>query len=182
MKHLNETVTYLEMTAAADLLPARHPAGEIEVRQAEIPCPELNRYFYTAIGGDWYWIDRLPWTYEQWLCQIARRGYETWVAYLRGTPIGYFELDVDGNGDVEIAYFGVLPHFSGQGIGGHLLTTAIRRAWAKRPSRVWLHTSSFDHPRALGNYLARGFRVVKTETFAKEIPEQPPGAWPGANR
>ncbi len=27
-------------------------------------CPELNRFFYKAIGGDWYWIDRLPWTYE----------------------------------------------------------------------------------------------------------------------
>jgi hypothetical protein len=28
---------------------------------------------------------------------------------------------------------------------------------------VWLHTSSFDHPQALANYLARGFRVYDTE-------------------
>jgi hypothetical protein len=30
---------------------------------------------------------------------------------------------------------------------------------------VWLHTCSFDHPAALPNYLARGFRVFKTESY-----------------
>jgi hypothetical protein len=30
-------------------------------------------------------------------------------------------------------------------------------------NRVWLHTSSLDHPRALPNYHRRGFRTFKTE-------------------
>jgi len=28
-------------------------------------------------------------------------------------------------------------------------------------SRVWLHTCTLDHPSALANYKARGFRIFK---------------------
>ena len=177
-----ETTTYLEMTDRSELIPAKRPSVEIEVKQAEIPSPELNRFFYTTIGGDWYWIDRVPWTYEQWMTYLTRPGHETWVAYVRGTPVGYFELDGESAGHIELAYFGILPQFTGQGIGGYLLTVAVNRAWEKNPARVWLHTSSFDHPQALKHYLARGFRVVKSETCPKELPDHLPGPWPGANR
>ncbi|MER0684083.1 GNAT family N-acetyltransferase, partial [Pseudomonas aeruginosa] len=27
----------------------------------------------------------------------------------------------------------------------------------------WVHTCTFDHPAALGNYQARGFRIFKQE-------------------
>jgi GNAT superfamily N-acetyltransferase len=91
-------------------------------------------------------------------------------------------LDAGPDGDIELASFGILPQFTGQGLGGHLLTCAVRRAWQGGASRVWLHTSSFDHPWALRNYLARGFRIVKTETSPKELPDGPPGPWPGAQR
>lgn len=177
---LQETTTYLEMTERSELIPAKTPALTIQIEQAEIPCPELNRFFYAAIGGDWYWIDRLVWSYQQWMAALTRPGHETWVAYRQGNPVGYFELDGESGGDIELAYFGILPQFIGQGIGGYLLTVAIRRAWEKTSRRVWLHTSSFDHPQALRNYLARGFRVTKTETSWKDLPDQPPGPWPGA--
>lgn len=179
---LEETTTYLEMTDRSEMVPAKSPAVEIDVRQADIACPELNRFFYTAIGGDWYWIDRLSWTYEQWMAAITQPGHETWVAYLKGNPVGYFELDGGSGGDIELAYFGILPQFTGQGMGGSLLTVAINRAWEQGAKRVWLHTSSFDHPQALKNYQARGFRVVKTETSRKDVPNHPPGPWFGANR
>jgi len=54
-----ETITYLEMTDRSQLVPAKHPEVKVDIQQAEIPCPELNRFFYTAVGGDWYWLDRL---------------------------------------------------------------------------------------------------------------------------
>jgi ribosomal protein S18 acetylase RimI-like enzyme len=172
--HVDETVTYLEMTAPAELIPPRKPVVDAEVKRVEIPCPELNRYFYMAVGGEWNWIDRLPWSHEQWLAYVTRPGLETWVAYLRGTPAGYFELDGESAGDIELAYFGILPQFVGQGLGGYLLTAAVNRAWEKLPKRVWVHTSSFDHPQALPNYLARGFRIVKRETAPKELPDPAP--------
>ena len=52
---------------------------------------------------------------------------------------------------VEIAFFGLLPQFIGKGLGGYLLSEAIRKAWDLDASRVWVHTCTLDHPRALGN-------------------------------
>jgi GNAT superfamily N-acetyltransferase len=70
------------------------------------------------------------------------------------------------NDEVEIAYFGLLLKFIGRGLGGALLTSAIENAWAwsPTPSRVWVHTCNRDHPSALANYQARGFKIYKTVT------------------
>ena len=169
----------LEMTSPEDLLPGR-PADGLEIRQARIPCPELNRFLYTAVGGDWFWTDRLDWTYGQWLAWLDRPEVETWVGYVEGTPAGYFELERQPGGNVELAYFGLLPRFIGRGLGGALLTAAVWRAWAMGASRVWVHTCSLDGPASLANYQARGFRLYRTETFSKDFPDEPPGPWPGA--
>lgn len=177
-----ETTYYLEMTSPEELIPAREPEVPVTIQHARVPLPELNRFLYTAVGGDWWWIDRLGWTWEDWSAQLARPGYETWVAFVEGTPAGYFELEGTTGGDVELVFFGLLPAFVGRGIGGHLLTAAVRRAWEKGARRVWVHTSSFDHPAALTNYQARGFRLVRAEESVKELPAEPPGPWPGANR
>lgn len=152
--------------------------------KAGIPLPELNRFFYAAVGGDWYWIDRLPWTWGQWRAWVDRPELETWVAYQAGTPAGYFELEYQPGNSVEIVYFGVLKAFAGVGLGGYLLTQATHRAWQMRPGvqRVWVHTCSLDHPGALRNYLARGFSVFSEEETMVDLPDQPPGPWPGAER
>jgi GNAT superfamily N-acetyltransferase len=173
----------LEMTSPDQLRPSAPRSAGFRVEQARIPSPELNRFLYTAVGGDWWWIDRLSWTYERWLAWLDRPEVETWIGYLDGTPAGYFELEsqtVAGRVQVELAYFGLLPGFIGRGVGGALLTAAIERAWAMGASRVWVHTCSLDAPAALTNYKARGFRLYRTDKVAKNFPEQPPGPWPGA--
>ena len=86
-----------------------------------------------------------------------------WIAYSRGTPVGYFELENHGDGSVQIVCLGLLPQFIGQGLGGHLVTAAVERAWSVGASRVWLDTATDDHPAALPNYLHRGFRVYREE-------------------
>src|SRR5439155_10717734 len=143
-----------------------------------LACPEFNRFFYTAVGGAWYWIDRLRWTYDRWLRYLDRPELETWAVYHAGTPAGYFELEQQGPAGGEVAYFGLLPRFVGLGLGGALLTAAVERAWQLTTTRVWLHTCSLDHPRALANYLTRGFRIYKEEIADEELPEQSPGPWP----
>jgi GNAT superfamily N-acetyltransferase len=175
-------IYHLEMTSPADLRPSPARAAGFRVERARIPTPELNRFFYTAVGGDWYWIDRLGWTLEQWRAWVDRPELETWIGYLEGTPAGYFELERQPGGQVELVYFGLLPGFLGRGIGGALLTAAVERAWAMGASRVWVHTCSLDGPAALRNYEARGFRRYKTETVEKDFPEEPPGPWLGARR
>jgi GNAT superfamily N-acetyltransferase len=190
MVRVEITTWYLEQTDPAQLQPAGVPADPVTVTRAQLPSPELNRYLYTAVGGDWFWLDRLPWTWRQWHDWLDRPGVETWVATVRGTPVGYAELDGYRDGAVELAYFGVLPGFVGRGIGGHLLTVALREAWALagrwpgRPPvrRVWVHTCTLDGPAALGNYQARGMRLYRTERSTQDLPAEPPGPWPGAGR
>jgi len=102
------------------------------------------------------------------------------VAYVSGTPAGYFELEMQAGGNVEIVYFGLLPQFIGRGLGGALLTATVERAWALGAHRVWVHTCSLDHPNALPGYQARGFRVFNIAHTEEELPERSPGLWPGA--
>jgi ribosomal protein S18 acetylase RimI-like enzyme len=177
---VNVTTWYLEMLSPGDLRPSTSVRPDVIVTRAEIPSPELNRFLYTAVGGDWHWADRLGWSYDRWLAYLERAELETWVAYVSGTPAGYVELEAQPDGNVELAYFGLIPRFIGQRIGGHLLSVGIARGWAMEARRVWVHTCSLDSPHALRNYTARGFRIYNEETKLVEIANEPPGPWPGA--
>jgi GNAT superfamily N-acetyltransferase len=155
---------YLEMTDPAQLIGSPSPSPDWTVRRVGLPCPELNRFFYYEVGAKWSWVDRLDWTDDKWLGYVGRPDLETWVAYLSGTPVGYFELEAQPAGDVQLMYFGLLPRFIGRGCGGPLLTAAIEQAWQMGPRRVWVHTCSMDHPSALANYQARGFKIFEQNT------------------
>lgn len=178
--HLEVTTWYLDMRSPAQCHPKYADNPQLSIVQAKVPSPELSRFLYTAVGGNWYWLDRLSWTYSEWLSYLKRPQLETWVAYLSGTPAGYVELEAQPAGNIEIVYFGLLPQFIGQGIGGHLLTHGIERAWEMGGKRVWVHTCSLDGPQALRNYLRRGFQLYHTETQMETLPDQPVGPWVGA--
>ncbi|MEV4940200.1 GNAT family N-acetyltransferase [Streptomyces zaomyceticus] len=183
------TTWSLEQTSPSDLRPATPPEGDdITIRRAEVPSAEFSRFLYTAVGGDIRWADRLSLTYKQWQEIVEKPGAEIWVAYDRGTPAGYVELDPQDDGVVEIVYFGLIPAFRGRRIGGHLLSVGVARAWdlaARWPERdatkrVWLHTCSLDGPHAMANYERRGFRLFDTKAEETEETETP-GPWPGAH-
>jgi ribosomal protein S18 acetylase RimI-like enzyme len=174
------TRTHLEMTSPSQLRPAQGSPQPFDLVQARIPSPELNRNLYAAVGARWWWCDRLPWTRAQWLAHLDRPDLETWVAYVSGTPAGYFELERQPGPNVEIAYIGLLPQFIGQRLGAHLVTAAVRRAWDMGAGRVSLNTCDLDHPAALANYEARGFTVFRVEQLVEQLPDSPLEIWPGA--
>ena len=99
----------------------------------------------------------------EWIDYVESDSLRTYVAYYDGSPAGYFELRHDRLNDVEITYFGLAPKFIGRGLGGYLLTVALKQAWALSPHRVWVHTCSRDHASALPNYQARGFKIYREE-------------------
>jgi GNAT superfamily N-acetyltransferase len=173
------TTWYLEMTDPGRLPPAPAPLPDLEVRQAELPSPELSRALYTGVGSDWHWTDRLGWSWRRWQDHLARPEVETWVAWVRGTPAGYAELERAGEA-VQIASFGLLPAFIGRGLGSRLLDAAVRRAWALGPRRVWLHTCSLDGPAALPTYRGRGFEVYDVRTDRVVLSPERLEPWPGA--
>jgi ribosomal protein S18 acetylase RimI-like enzyme len=174
------TTYYLEILDPRNLRPKRSPRTDVALVGITPPMPELNRFFYATAGASWYWTDRLPWTYQQWLDYLDRPALETWMLTIAGVPAGYFELESQPEGNVEIVYFGLLPYFVGGGLGGHLLTAAIERGFATGARRVWVHTCTLDHPQALANYQARGMVLYKEETEIKDGAERPSGPWPGA--
>ncbi len=174
------TTTHLEMTDPKALQPARTSDTPFQLMQAEIACPELNRFLYTAIGADWIWYSRLAWDAARWLTYLDRAELETWIAYVSGTPAGYFELERQASGNIEIVHFGLLPSFVGQGLGGPFLFATIQRAWNMGAKRVWVHTCDLDHPHALKNYQARGFQIYRTEENMENLPDHPLEPWPGA--
>jgi GNAT superfamily N-acetyltransferase len=169
------------MSDPSQLRPGREPDVEASFVRAGRPAPELSRFFYRAVGGDWYWLDRIDWTSDQWAAWVSAPGYELWTCWVDGVPAGYAELDRAPDGDVEVAYFGVLPGFAGVGLGGWLLTRAVERAWAVEGTRrVWLHTCELDSPHALANYLARGFVARGTSVEYWDTTDPSPGPWRGS--
>jgi len=158
------TTYYLEMKTAFSLRSKEDSAG-LEIHECEIKKFQLNRFLYHFVGEAWEWTDNLFWSDEQWKAYAENDNLRTWVAYYKGSPAGYYELQQQEGGDVEIAYFGLAPHFIGRGFGGYLLSHAVKAGWGwEGTRRVWVHTCTLDHPGALQNYKARGFEIYRVET------------------
>jgi GNAT superfamily N-acetyltransferase len=167
---------YLELRDPAALRPAR--ASELGARVERLdPCPtDVYRALYRDVGERWHWRDRLAWSDDQLARHLARDEVSIFAARVRDDVAGYFELERHGDGSIEIAYFGLRPEFFGRGLGGELLTRAVEHAWRLGAARVWLHTCSLDSPRALPNYLARGFQPFKEEWYTTEVPATSAGS------
>ena len=127
--------------------------------------PSFWRYLYTEVGRTYRWVDRLAWTDEEIRGYLNDPAVSLWLLTVANAPAGYFELRCDSKESIEIAYFGLLGEFTGRGLGGHLLTSAVEAAWDLGATRVWLHTSTLDHPSALPNYQSRGFTPFRTENY-----------------
>jgi ribosomal protein S18 acetylase RimI-like enzyme len=171
------TVNYLEMHSPDALVPGRPPPHPVTVERLPPDAVDLFRFIWLEIGAPYGWTGRVRWSSEQWAQRLRRDDVEVWIARVATEVAGMVELELQPGGDTEIAVFGLLPAFVGRGFGGHLLTVAARLAWhAERRDglltrRVWLHTSSLDHPHALANYLRRGFRVFRTDRRARKAPD-----------
>jgi GNAT superfamily N-acetyltransferase len=155
--------TYLEMHSPGNLHPQHCTDPKFLVRQKTEPDWRFNRDLYFAVGANWSWTDKQPWSDQQWKEYACAPELRTFAAYQGESLAGYYELRADEDDAVEIAYFGLLPEFVGRGFGGPLLTSALVEAWRMRPKvrRVWVHTCNRDHPRALANYQARGLEIYK---------------------
>jgi GNAT superfamily N-acetyltransferase len=165
MPPLQVTRTYLEMTSPEDLRMDAAPVPAPRIERLD-QCPaSFFRYLYAEVGRAFHWTDRLGWSDQKIMSHLSAARISLWLMPWHGAPAGYFELCRHADDSVEIAYFGLLPEFIGRGWGKYLLTTAAKTAWDQRPRRVWLHTCTLDHPAALPNYLSRGFRPVREETY-----------------
>ena len=164
------TRTYLEISTLRQLVwgQSTHSAATLDRID---PCTVAHwRALYRQIGAPWHWHDRDAWDDDTLTAHLARpdvRVYrvtadlgEAWT-----DAAGFFELERHGDGSVEIAYLGLDPRLLGRRLGGWLVAQAVETAFAWGAVRVWLHTCTLDAPAALPNYLARGFRILREETY-----------------
>ena len=197
------TTWYLHYQGAPQALPG-WPADCL-LMEATIPSPELSQFLFTAVGNHWQWFSRLSWDYQQWLSYLSNESVRTWVLYQSGTPAGFIELNLhppvdecgqhltlpsaDTAASVELKFFGLLPAFTGRGLGPKLAQAAIALAqqWlatnitggsnnTDSNNKIWVHTCSADHPAALATYQKAGFVIYHNEQETAEIPEDYPEA------
>jgi len=170
MSAVDVTITYLEMEHPAMLRAAPAVRQDAVLEREQPPSPATAARFYRDVGLAYHWLDRAHWTDAQWRDDLAPAGTELWVLRVAGAEAGFFLLTLPAPRTREILYLGLLPGFEGQGLGAHLLRCAVERAWEAGADRVTVNTCTLDHPRALPNYLARGFEIVRTRTERRELP------------
>jgi GNAT superfamily N-acetyltransferase len=160
----SETICF-EMTHSDQLVPGRATPLPVELLSVTPISALAVRATYKRVFLPYGSAGRASWSEAQWVQELASPNVHAWLART-DEIIGLVELDAEPNGDVGIVVFGVIPEVIGNGYGGALLTLVTRRAWdlvpdPKEGRRVWLQTSKGDHPHAIPNYEARGFRRVR---------------------
>ncbi|MFJ9752869.1 GNAT family N-acetyltransferase [Streptomyces chartreusis] len=176
---MREIVTYLHMIHPTQVR-ASPPVNGLSLHRAA--TLDGIRALHETIGSPHHWA-RCSWSEKQWEQWLHDPRHTQWLFTLGGDTIGALELDSSGEGSVEIVVFGLLPTYTGQGLGAGALSLAARTAWAttdsngQPPQYIWLLTSTLDHPHALPNYLSRGFRVLCTLTRSHPCPSSQPGVY-----
>jgi len=154
--------TYLEMTDVGQFRPEYIEHAQLEMVRLGRPDVAFYRFLYKEVGWDWRWRDRLIIPESELEAAISQPEVSIYVPYVEGVPAGYVELARQGEA-TEVAYFGLRAGYMGFGLGKHLLSYGIQRAWDDGAKRLWVHTCNLDGPYAIPNYTKRGFSVYKTE-------------------
>jgi GNAT superfamily N-acetyltransferase len=163
------TITYLAMEHPTMFRPKRLPTSGAVIERIDPPSPAVAARYYRDVGASYQWNDSRHWSDVEWERELSREGSELWVLKSDGVEAGFFELVMPTPGVREIQYFGLLPGFEGKGLGSHLLSLAVDRAWEAGADKVILNTCTLDHPSALPNYLARGFEITGTRTEQRDL-------------
>jgi GNAT superfamily N-acetyltransferase len=159
------------MTAPDELRPAQ-PVPEVTLERTDRES-SLIPLIQARIGAPHGWRSASR-SEEEWADWLSHPLRQYWLIKVGTETAGIADLEPHSGGEMEIKTFGLLPEYVGRGLGGHALTLVIRQAWRAEPlgaesvRRVWLHTSSLDHPNALPNYERRGLRPFRTDVRQRE--------------
>nr|WP_305123469.1 GNAT family N-acetyltransferase [Roseomonas sp. GC11] len=137
------------------------PEGWRIERVARCSVP-FYRFLYNTVGQDYVWWLRRAAGDSELAAVLSDPGVSVHVLYQGGEPAGFFELERRVGGTTNLAYFGLMPHAVGRGVGRAFLRAAIDEAWAGGCDLLTVNTCTADHARALPNYLAAGFTRLRT--------------------
>ncbi len=165
------TVTFLRQESPP-ILPAPKMPGEVTLSRVINPSVAFYRYLYDTVGAPYVWWLRRTLPDSDIAAMLADPHVSLHVLYGGGQPAGFFELHGHAGVPVNLAYFGLMPHAIGRGLGTALLRAAIDEAWSRNPTMLTVNTCTADHPRALPNYLQAGFRVIRDIKEVWDVPNR----------
>lgn len=154
--HVANVATFLEMKSRPATLP-QIQADDLSILQWQNPDLASYRALFKVIGESWLWQSRLFMADAKLEDIFHNPDIEIYRLFRDKTVVGLLELDFTSPGECELSFFGLVPQEIGKGAGRFLMTEAIRRAWARPIKRFWVHTCTFDHPKALAFYKRSGF-------------------------
>ena len=167
-------ITFLEMREPPALPELRAPLGKLALMRVEHPSLAFYKFLYDEVGQGYHWTERKVLSDRDLKVIIEDDQVEINVLYVGGVPAGFSELDRRQPPEIELCYFGIMPQFIGHRLGGYFLNWTIRHAWACHPSRLWVHTNTLDHPRALPLYQRLGFAPYARRTVYLDPDPNPP--------
>ncbi len=165
-------VVFLRMDQAPNRPRAVFPAG------ARLSCVRLSvaeyRTLYNEVGAPWLWWLRRMMPDDMLAKHLVNPAVAFHVLRVEGELAGFFETDAGYWPNVNLNYFGLMPGFIGKGLGRLLIDAAVDSVFAGgSPLRgMTVNTCSADHPRALPNYIAAGFREVRRIRETWDIPHR----------
>lgn len=161
-------VTYLEMREPPDL-PAIQPSAGWTLQRIDHDRPRYRSLFRT-VGEPWLWFSRAMMPDDTLAAILDDPKVEAYALHDGTGDVGLLELDFRADSEVELAFLGLVPGFTGQGAGRFLMSEAIRRAFARPTQRFFVHTCTLDSPSALPFYIRSGFTPYRR---AIEVADDP---------
>lgn len=149
--------------------PRPMPEDSTLVRLDHCSVP-FYRYLYGTVGGPYLWWLRRSLRDTELASILRNPSVSVHVLYRGGEPAGFFELDTSSKPNVNLSYFGLMPHAVGLGLGTAFLDAAIDAAWQAGARTITVNTCTADHERALPNYLRAGFHKIRVVSEVWDIP------------
>ncbi len=163
------TVTFLRMDRAPSD-PSPSLPTSCQVVRASACTVGFYRYLYDTVGAAHVWWLRRTMSHSDLASLLGDPRVGVHVLYCAGEPAGFFELDARFWPDVNLSYFGLLPHAIGRGFGYPLLRHAVEAAWRQGARGMTVNTCTADHPRALPTYLRAGFHPLRQVREIWDVP------------
>jgi GNAT superfamily N-acetyltransferase len=150
-------VTYMELRESPP-----PPTQRLDLERIAREWLSLSEYLtlYRNVGELLRWDQRLQMP-EMDLRALLDSGLLS-IYVLRNSQshaLGFCEFDLSAFPEIELKNFGLVPGAQGGGLGPWLLAVALHEVWQSSPTRIWLHTDTWDHPAAIRVYKRAGFRV-----------------------
>ena len=162
------------MTRRPSGMALRSPSSGLAILRIKNPTVPFYRFLYNQVGEPWLWYERRAMSDSQLGGILSEEKNHVYVLYRDGDPAGYTEIDYRDEKEVVLAYFGLLPHHIGKGLGPWFLDWSVRTAWQTNPSRVVVNTCNLDHPKAIIVYQRAGFRPYRQEEKIISDPRRSP--------